>query len=156
MKRALYSKSTNTAKIINSSVPSALLYAPKKSSPRSIKKPPKNVVRKVWVNTKSHVYHCSESRWYGKTKHGKYLNEVAAIKIGNRPSQGSYCSTAGKNTNREIAQSVSSGNRVWVNTKSHVYHCSGARWYGKTKNGVFMNESDAISRGNRGAHGHKC
>jgi hypothetical protein len=36
---------------------------------------------------------------------------------------------------------------VWVNTESKVYHKEGDPWYGKTKHGKFMNESDAIKEG---------
>jgi hypothetical protein len=36
---------------------------------------------------------------------------------------------------------------VWVNTKSKVYHREGDRWYGKTKEGKFMTEDDAIKAG---------
>jgi hypothetical protein len=35
---------------------------------------------------------------------------------------------------------------VWVNTDTGVYHKSG-RWYGKTKNGKWMTEEDAIKAG---------
>ncbi len=46
---------------------------------------------KVWVNTKSGVYHCPGSRWYGKTKQGKFMGECQAIKDGNRPAYGKSC-----------------------------------------------------------------
>ncbi len=46
---------------------------------------------KVWVNTKSGVYHCPGSRWYGKTKQGKYMGECAAQKAGHRPAYGKPC-----------------------------------------------------------------
>ena len=46
---------------------------------------------KVWVNTNSGVYHCPGTRWYGKTKHGKYMGECEAIKDGNRPAYGKAC-----------------------------------------------------------------
>lgn len=46
---------------------------------------------KVWVNTNSSVYHCPGTRWYGKTKHGEYMSECAAIKNGNRPAYGKAC-----------------------------------------------------------------
>jgi hypothetical protein len=38
----------------------------------------------VWVNTDSHVYHKEGSRWYGRTKKGKYMTEAEAIKEGDR------------------------------------------------------------------------
>ena len=39
-----------------------------------------------------------------------------------------------------------SGGMVWVNTDSGVYH-KGGRWYGKTKTGKFMSESEAKAAG---------
>ena len=36
---------------------------------------------------------------------------------------------------------------VWVNTNSKVFHREGDRWYGKTKEGKFMTEADAIKEG---------
>ena len=40
---------------------------------------------------------------------------------------------------------------VWVNTKSGVFHGEGDRWYGKTKEGKFMTEADAVKAGYRAA-----
>ena len=46
----------------------------------------------VWVNTPSKVYHCPGDRYYGKTKHGEYMTESAAVAAGDKPSHGQKCS----------------------------------------------------------------
>ena len=46
--------------------------------------------------------------------------------------------------------------QVWVNTASNVYHCPGTRFYGKTKAGAYMSESEAIAKGARPDHGKAC
>ena len=40
---------------------------------------------------------------------------------------------------------------VWVNSDSHIYHKEGSRFYGKTKQGKYMTEADAIKEGDRAA-----
>jgi hypothetical protein len=49
----------------------------------------------------------------------------------------------------EIAAAQSAG-KVWVNTKSGVYHKSG-RYYGKTQQGKFMTEAEAQAAGYKAA-----
>jgi hypothetical protein len=53
-------------------------------------------------------------------------------------------------SSQEIVAAKASG-KVWVNTESGVYHKSG-RWYGKTKAGKFMTESEAKAAGYKEAH----
>lgn len=132
--------------------------------------PPQSEV-KVWVNTNSGVYHCPGTRWYGITKHGKYVDECTAIKEGDRPAYGRACgSECPSGSNITPASSRSSeenspttarqtGNpdaKVWVNTNSGVYHCPGTRWYGSTKHGEFMTQKKAQETGYRPAYGKPC
>jgi len=46
--------------------------------------------------------------------------------------------------------------KVWVNTKSKVYHCEGTKAYGTTKVGEYMTEADAKAKGNHGVKGQSC
>ena len=41
--------------------------------------------------------------------------------------------------------------QVWVNTNSGIYHYEGTRYYGKTKQGAYMSEVQAIANGYRAA-----
>jgi hypothetical protein len=50
-----------------------------------------NPSTKVWVNTRSGVYHCPGTRYYGTTKNGQYATQAEAQKTGNRPAYGKYC-----------------------------------------------------------------
>jgi len=52
-----------------------------------------------------------------------------------------------------VAAPATGGGRglVWVNTRTHVYHKEGSRFYGKTKKGKYLSEADAIKEGDRAA-----
>lgn len=53
--------------------------------------------------------------------------------------------------------SAPAGNgQVWVNTDTHVYHCAGTRWYGKTKAGKYLSESQAKAEGDKPAYSKDC
>jgi hypothetical protein len=58
--------------------------APSAGEPQT---PPAKTSGMVWVNTDTGVYHKEGSRWYGKTKHGKYMLETDAIKAGYKPAK---------------------------------------------------------------------
>jgi hypothetical protein len=120
---------------------------------------------KVWLNTRSGVYHCPGSRYYGATKTGMFVLEAAARAAGHHPAYGQSCGpsagpdhASGPQLLRVAAPEtpVAAGVKVWVNTNSGVYHCPGSRYYGNTKAGQFMSEPDARATGNHPAYGRAC
>jgi hypothetical protein len=46
--------------------------------------------------------------------------------------------------------------KVWLNTRSKVYHCPGTQYYGKTKVGEYMSEVDAKAKGGHAGEGTGC
>ena len=130
-------------------------------------KPDKKEVR-VWVNTKSGVYHCPGTRWYGTTKSGTFMTEGEAQQHGYRPAYGRVCqsgasaptpATPSQQEKAAPTQTQRAGNadvKVWVNTGSGVYHCPGTRWYGNTKQGNYMTQGQAQDAGYRPAYGKVC
>jgi hypothetical protein len=63
----------------------------KASSTSSMAQAPGGGAGMVWVNTPTNVYHCQGSRYYGKTKEGKYMTEAQAKAAGAHPDHGKAC-----------------------------------------------------------------
>jgi hypothetical protein len=59
-------------------------------------------------------------------------------------------------TSQRATPSLGGASQVWLNTASKVYHCPGTRWYGKTNQGGFMSETQALAQGARSDHGKAC
>ncbi len=65
--------------------PAARSAAPAASAAAPAQQPPTKGM--VWVNTETKVYHREGDRWYGNTKHGKYMTEADAIAAGYHASK---------------------------------------------------------------------
>jgi Protein of unknown function (DUF3761) len=65
--------------------------APKASSTSNMAQAPGGGAGMVWVNTPTNVYHCPGSRYYGKTKEGKYMTEAQAKAAGAHGDHGKGC-----------------------------------------------------------------
>jgi len=92
-KKSSESKQTSAAKPAPASTPAAKpapASTPAASTPAASKPAatqqtrPSNSTGMVWVNTDSGIYHKPGTRYYGKTKQGKYMSEADAIKAGYR------------------------------------------------------------------------
>jgi hypothetical protein len=85
---ALRAQSTQSS-ASDKSQPAAALAAKTASSSSAAKptKPAESGAGMVWVNTATGLYHKKGSRWYGKTKKGKYMLEEDAMKAGYKPAK---------------------------------------------------------------------
>lgn len=85
--------------------------------------------------------------------------ETAHETPGTPAAASSPSSTPAQPTSKHATSSASQGNpgpgMVWVNLDSGVYHYPNSRYYGKTKNGKYMSEADAVSSGYHPAKNEK-
>jgi len=85
-----------------------------------------------------------------KTKSQQTAGEAPAAQPP-APSGSSSASQAGQSASKSQPAPTAGSGQVWVNLDSKIYHRQGDRWYGKTKNGKYMSEQDAIAAGYRAA-----
>jgi Helix-hairpin-helix motif len=64
------------------------------------------------------------------------------------PRSTSQATTSASSASAESNQQGGPG-MVWVNPKTKIFHRQGDRWYGKTKNGKYMTEAEAVAAGYR-------
>jgi hypothetical protein len=111
--------------------------------------------------------HGGVKEWYGKgnTTEAPSKATTPAVPTTTAPTTTAPTTTAPTTTAPTTAPAKPTGTqatpgggpgKVWVNTASHVYHCANDQWYGKTKQGEYMSEADAIAKGNHASHGKPC
>lgn len=71
-------------------------------------------------------------------------------------TKSSQSSTKSAQPEAKAEQPKAMQTRVWVNKDTKVYHCPGSIYYGKTRNGEFMEEAQARGYGNRAVEGQGC
>jgi hypothetical protein len=71
------------------------------------------------------------------------------------PAQSSETATAPKTAPSTASQGTAGPGMVWVNLDSGVYHYNNSRFYGKTKSGKYIPESDAMKAGYHAAKNEK-
>jgi DNA uptake protein ComE-like DNA-binding protein len=81
------------------------------------------------------------------------------VTVGSTPSGAAPTATAQPMGNQKMNSTRTASNMgaasqpgggpgmVWVNPETKVFHRQGDKWYGKTKNGKYMTEADAVKAG---------
>ncbi len=87
------------------------------------------------------------SRWFGGKRN-------QASPTGSEAQSATPPATSAPEARSTRADAPPVAGMVWVNLSTKVYHYPGDRWYGKTKDGQYMTEADAIKAGCRASKTH--
>ncbi len=105
----------------------------------------------VSATTKPSAASTEKSTRSEKTKADQTAPAAASATQAPASSGSSSGSQAAGGTSKSQPAPAAGSGQVWVNLDTKIYHREGDRWYGKTKNGKYMSEQDAIAAGYRAA-----
>ena len=111
--------------------------------------------------------HKGVKEWYGEaagestkgsteSKTATTTSTTAPMKGATNETPAATTTTTRKTSTTSMAAPGGSAGQVWANDSTKVYHCSGDKWYGKTKHGEYMSEADAKTKGFHADHGKAC
>ena len=124
--------------------------------PESYKTTPWNAHVKDKLENRLHADVCSGKIDLKTAQQDIAVDWIAAYKraFGDTPSaaretggRASHRGTPSTETGGAAGTGAANADKVWVNTKSGKYFLPGARYYGKTKEGRYMSESEARKQG---------
>jgi hypothetical protein len=105
--------------------------------------------------------HKGVKAWYGATNAAGSAATAAPATAAPASAAASAAAPAAatksaKSTASGAAAAAGGPGMVWVNKATKTYHCSTDKWYGKTKSGEYLSETDAKTQGFHAAHGKAC
>ena len=100
--------------------------------------------------------HKGVKAWYGGATVSGSASAAAPATAATPAAAPAAATKSAKSTASGAAAAGGGPGMVWVNKTTKSYHCSTDKWYGKTKNGEYLSETNAKTQGFHAAHGKAC
>jgi hypothetical protein len=93
--------------------------------------------------------HKGIQQWYADKKFSDPKPAAAPVQAAPAgiPNPAQSASPASVQAAAPASAPAAGSGKVWVNTRSKIYHCEGSKFYGDTKEGEYMSEADAQAKG---------